>query len=152
MLVSTPATAALRDGEVLIGSREVVDEFTRVGVIHNSPDRNRQVDRVTAVAGSITALAVASPLSLVFWVEPEMQQSVVVNAGKQHNIPAPAAIAATGSAARDELLSAKRETTVPAIAGFDANNDFVNEHKANKKRDRPLEEIQAAPIRRIRKA
>jgi len=79
------------------------------------------------VAGALAALAVAAPLAFVFGIEAEMEKSIVVLAGDQHDIAAPAPVAAAGTAARDVFLAPERKAAVAAVAGFDGNDYFIDE-------------------------
>ena len=60
-------------------------------------------------------------------MEAEVDEGVDVRAGDRVDRAAVTAIAAARSAARDELLAAKREAAAPAMTGFDVNVDFVDE-------------------------
>jgi hypothetical protein len=47
----------------------------------------------------------------------------------QRDIAPPTAIAAAGTATRDELLPTEGQTAIAAVACFYKNSDFVYEHK-----------------------
>jgi hypothetical protein len=79
------------------------------------------------VASTLAALAVAAPLAFVLGIEAEMQKSIVVLAGDQYHIAASASVAPAGAATRDIFLAPERKTAVAAVAGFDGNNDLVDE-------------------------
>ncbi len=79
-------------------------------------------------AGFVGAFAVASALRLVFGIETEVDQRVVALAGFHDDVATLAAVAAGGASAGNELFAAKRETAVAAVAGFDSNCGFVDEH------------------------
>ena len=61
-------------------------------------------------------------------MEPEVDEGVVVRVGDQVDRSAGAAIAAVGTAARDELLAAEAEAAAAAVPRLDVDVDFVNEH------------------------
>ena len=61
-------------------------------------------------------------------VEAVVDEGVGVRAGDDEDRAAVAAVAAARAAARDELLAAERQAAVSAVAGYDVNVDFVNEH------------------------
>ena len=82
---------------------------------------------VSVVARLVAALAVTAALGLVFGIETEMEQRVVVLARDHHHVTAAPAVAAARTAARDKLLAPERKTAVAAVAGFDGNDDFVYE-------------------------
>ena len=71
----------------------------------------------------------ASALRLVFGIEAEVHQRVVALAGLHDDVAALAAVAARGAAARDELLPAEGHAAVAAVAGFDPDFGFVDEHQ-----------------------
>ncbi len=58
----------------------------------------------------------------------EVDERVDVGAGNDVDRPAVPAVAAAGAAARDELLAAEREAALSAVARFDVDVDFVDEH------------------------
>ena len=67
-------------------------------------------------------------LALVFRVVAEMDQRVVALRTDHDDIAAMAAVAARGSAARNELFAPEGHAAVAAVAGLDANFCFINEH------------------------
>src|SRR5690349_16253213 len=73
----------------------------------------------------------AAALGIVLRIEPKVKQRVVVRAGNQHDIPAPAAIAARRAAARDVFLAPKREAAIAAVTGFHPDSYFVDKHEIN---------------------
>src|SRR5260370_9950134 len=79
--------------------------------------------------GRVRACAMASPLGSVFGIETKMDQGIMALAGFHNDVASLAAVAARGPATRNKLLATKREATVAAVAGFDANCGFINEHK-----------------------
>ncbi len=80
-------------------------------------------------AGAVAAFAVASALGLMFGIETELEERVVVFAGHQSDIAAAAAIAAARAAARDILLPPERQTAIAAIASLHQNSNFVDKHE-----------------------
>jgi hypothetical protein len=63
---------------------------------------------------------------VVFGVEAEMQERVVMLACDQDHITTVAAIAAARTATRDEFLPAEREATITSVAGFHGYDYFIN--------------------------
>ena len=120
------APSALGDDEAVALHREIVQHFAGIGVVNHGTDRSRNFDRISVAALAVAALAVAAALGLMFRIEAEMQQRVVVRTGHHHHIAAAAAVAAARTAARDELLAAERKTAVAAVAGFHADFYFVD--------------------------
>ena len=68
-------------------------------------------------------------LGVELGMEAEVDQGVDVRAGDDEDRAAVAAVAAARAAARDELLAAERQAAAPAVAGFDVDVDFVDEHE-----------------------
>jgi hypothetical protein len=64
----------------------------------------------------------------VFRVEAEMEERVMVLACYHRDIAAASAIAAARPSARHVFLAPEREATVSAIAGLDADFDFIDKH------------------------
>ena len=58
----------------------------------------------------------------------EVDERVDVRAGDDVDRAAVAAVAAARAAARHELLAAERQAAAAAVAGFDVDVDFVDEH------------------------
>lgn len=77
---------------------------------------------------TIAAFAMPASLCLVFGIEAKMQECVVMLARSKDDVPAPPSVPAAWTTARNELLAAKREAAVPAVAGFDLDLNFVDEH------------------------
>ena len=67
-------------------------------------------------------------LRLVLGVVTEMDERIVALRGLHDHVAATAAVAARGSAAGNELLAAEGHAAVAAVAGFDANFGFIDEH------------------------
>ena len=110
------------------GSLKVVDQLAGFLVVKGCADRNLQDDGVAVEAGAVGAHAVLAALRLVLGVEAEMDEGIVALRGLHDHVAATAAVAARGSAAGDELLTAEGHAAVAAVAGFYANFGFVDEH------------------------
>jgi hypothetical protein len=61
-------------------------------------------------------------------MEPEVDEGVDVRAGDDIHRPAVTAVAAARAATRDELLAAEGQAAASAVARFDVDVDFVDEH------------------------
>jgi hypothetical protein len=61
-------------------------------------------------------------------VVPELQQSIQVFGAFQGDIAAPATVAPTGPATRNELFTAEGNTSISALAAGNPDLGFVNEH------------------------
>ena len=64
-------------------------------------------------------------------MEAEIDEGVGVGAGDDEDRSPVSAVATARTAARNELLAAKRQATVAAVAGDDVNVDFVDEHQGS---------------------
>jgi hypothetical protein len=109
-----------------------------MGIIDNGANRNRQFNIMAVASGSIAPLALPAALRFVLRVVPEMKQGVVMFAGNQDDIAAPASIAAARPASRNVLLAAERKASITAVAGLHLDDNFINEH-ANKTKGRRRE-------------
>ena len=86
---------------------------------------NVEVDAVAAAA--VRAAAVGAALRIEAPGEAEVGQSIEVGVGHGINAAAIAAITAVRATEGDELFAAKAHAAIAAIAGFDADSDFINE-------------------------
>ena len=114
---------------LLVGLLEIVDQLAGFGVVERGADGHLQRDGAAVLAGAVRSHAVLAALRFVLGVEAEMNQRVVALAGFHQDVAAASAVAARRAAARHELLAAEGHAAVAAVAGFDANFDFVDEHE-----------------------
>src|SRR5262249_31448462 len=98
-------------------------------VVNHRADRHWHLDRPALGACPVAALAVTPAFPLVFRIEAEVEQSILVLVRHHDDVAAAPAIAAARAAARDVLLAPKRKTAVAAVASLDQNSYFVDEHK-----------------------
>ena len=129
VLVPASAASALGDDDALVRLLEVVDQLAGFLVVKGCADRDLQDDGVAVQAGAVGAQAVFAALALVLRVIAEMDQRVVALRTDHDDIAATAAVAARGTAAGHELLAPEGHAAVAAVAGFDANFCFINEHE-----------------------
>ena len=129
VLVAAPAASALGDDDLLVGLLEIVHQLAGFGVEERGADGHLQRDRAAVLPGAVGAHAVLAALRFVLGVEAEMNQRVVALAGFHQNVAAASAIAARRAAAGHELLAPEGHAAIAAVAGFDANFCFVNEHE-----------------------
>jgi hypothetical protein len=128
MLIATAPASRFRDHKPLADVREVVQQLAGVGIVDHGSDGHRQVNRFTFPSAALAAFAMPATLRGVFGIKTEMQESVVVCAGDHEDVAAAAAIAATGSTARNKFLAPEGKAAVAAIPGFHADSDFINKH------------------------
>src|SRR5579859_6423920 len=105
-----------------------MDALAGIFIVENGSNRDLQGDVSALGAGFVGAFAVASTAGLVLGIETEVDERVVALAGFHPHIAAPAAVAARGPATGDKLLAPEGHASVAAVAGFDFNPCFVNEH------------------------
>src|SRR6185437_1122180 len=79
-------------------------------------------------AGPVAAFAVTATLGLVLRIVAKMEQRVVVRIRNQHYVAAAPAVAAAGTAARNEFLPPKSQAAVSSVAGLHGNDYFVYKH------------------------
>ena len=128
MLVAAAPATAFSDDDLLIGSLEVVNQLAGVLVKEGRADRDLERDGIAIEAGAVGAHAVLSALALVFRVVAEVDEGVVALRADHDDIAAAAAVAAGGTASGNELLAAEGHAAIAAVAGFDANFCFIDEH------------------------
>jgi hypothetical protein len=128
VLVATAATAALGDDQPLVRLAEIVDQLAGLLVVKGCADGDLESDGVAVEAGAVGAHAVLAALRLVLGVIAEVDEGVMALRGLHDHVAATAAVAARRSAAGNELLAAEGHAAVAAVAGFDANFCFINEH------------------------
>src|SRR5580704_9175323 len=126
--VALAAAAASCDDKSIAGRGEIMQHLAGFPIVDDGAHGRGNVDRCAFAALAVAAFAVAAPLGLVFGVETEVQEGIVMLAGDQDHIAALASVAAAGPAARNEFLAPEGETAVAAVAGFDRNYDLIDKH------------------------
>ena len=127
--VAAATASAMGDDDALIGAGKVPDFLAGFFVVDDGADRDLENDVDAFASGAVGAFAVASALGFVFRVKAEVDERVVTLAGFHDDVATLAAVAAGGAAARDKFLAAKGQTAVAAVAGFDSDCGFVDEHR-----------------------
>src|SRR4029077_12292466 len=126
--VAAASAAATGKNHALRGGEEFVNLLAGLFVVPNRPHRNLQNYVFAFPPALVGAFAMASPLRLVFRIEPEMDQRVVAFAGFHDHVSAFAAIAARRAAARNIFLASKGHAAIAAIARFNPNFCLVDKH------------------------
>ena len=139
VLIATAAAAAFGDDELLVGLLEVVDELAGFLVVKGCSDRDLQDDGFAVEAGAVGAQAMLAALGLVLGVIAEMDEGVVALGGDHDDVAATASVAAGGTAAGDKLFAPEGHAAVTAVAGFDLDFCFIDEHKRPGIRDQGSE-------------
>ena len=133
--VAEAAASALGDEHALadvgqIGElRRATSGMLRIAHEDERADRHGDLEVVAVAPGLERALAAAAALGVELRGEAEVNERVAVRIGDEIDRAALAAVAAIGTAARDELLAAEAERAAAAVAGLDVDVDFVDEHR-----------------------
>src|SRR5215212_7232429 len=101
-----PPEAPFGDENTLAIFSEVRDRRVRavfLPLVHGGAGRHFEFDVLTVLAGAVGAFAVAAATGLEDFLETIVEQGIQVGVGDQVNRSAGPAIAAAGTAARNEL-------------------------------------------------
>src|SRR5262249_37830495 len=96
-------------------------------------DGDLDFEIVPIAAVAIAAFAVPTTFSAERVVVSKLQKRVFVDICYEIDIAAATAISAAGPAARNKLLPAEGNATMPAVACFHRDFGFVDEHKGRQK-------------------
>src|SRR5690606_3577822 len=105
---------------------QVSQHLTGVIIDHRGAHGHLQSDIRTLCTGTVTAHAVLAIFCPVAALVPIVDQSVDAFIRHQKHRAAITAIAPTGAAHRNELLAAKSQAAVSALAGLHVNLGFIN--------------------------
>ena len=124
----------MRDEHALTFFGEVRKEPVRLAgiaslLVHERPDRYRQLEIDASVSRAVRALPVIAPLGRELRMETEVDERVGMRARDDEDRSAVAAVAAARPAARHELLAPERQAPPAAVARGDVNVDLVDEHR-----------------------
>ena len=126
--IPAPSAASARDDEALVGLRKLESLLASLIVVHDRAHRNLENYVSTFAPCPVRAFAVAAAPCSVLRVETEMDERVVALARFHDHVAALAPVAAGGPATRHKLLPAEGHAAVSAVAGFDLNFGFIDEH------------------------
>ena len=127
MHVAQTALATLRDQQALAMAGQVADDFIGLDVDHHGSDRHGDGQVFAALAVPLAAHAILAALSAKTALMPEIDESVEVFVGLDPDAAAGPAIAAVGSAQRDEFFAPETNAAVAAVAGGDVDFGFIDE-------------------------
>jgi hypothetical protein len=96
--------------------RKIVDELARLRLRDKGAYGDRYDDIFAVAAVTIAALSVAAATSAIFWIEPELQESVELGGRFHEDRAAAPPVAARRAAARDEFLAAESRNAVAPVA------------------------------------
>ena len=129
VLVAPAAVSAADQEHALARGDEVGELLAAVGVRHDRAERQVDLDVLARLAVAVRAHAVLAALGAEAVLVPQVVESVVGGVGDRPDGSAVAAVAAGGAAARDELLAAKSDAAVAAVARLDVDLGGVDEHR-----------------------
>src|ERR1700689_421842 len=98
------------------------------GVVDEGSRGNANDQIFAAEAGHFFAHSGVSARGLPMMPAGEIEEGVLVGIGDEDNVAAVAAIAAVGAAFGDVFLPSEGDAAVAAVAGFDLNDGFIDEH------------------------
>jgi hypothetical protein len=127
--VAASAFAPARSDESHARARQVCQQVARVGVVDQRTDRHAQRDRLAVAPLAVAPTAVPAAAGLVASLVVEVEQGAEVRVRDQHDAAAVAAVAAIRSSARHMLLTAERDTPVPAASRLHLNHRLVDKHR-----------------------
>ena len=128
VLVAASAASAAGDDDGLVGVGEVVDELAGVVVVEEGADGDFEGGGLAGWPEQLEPRPWPPRSDFVLGVEAEVDEGVVAERGGHEDVAAVAAVAAGGAAAGDEFFAAEGHAAVAAVAGFDADLRFINEH------------------------
>lgn len=126
MHVAQAALAALGHQQAIAMLGQVADDFVGLHVHHHGADRHHDDAVFAALAVGLATHAVLAALRLEGPLMPEVDQRIDVLVGHDPHAAAVTAVATIGPTERDELLAAKADTAIAAIAGTDQDFCFVD--------------------------
>src|SRR5262249_54874138 len=110
--IAAPSSAAACRHEALAGLGEIEQAFAGRVIVDDCADRNFDHRLAAIGARPIAAFSVTAALALVFWIETQVEERVLMPVRDENDVAAPAAIAAAGTAARDVFLAPERQTAI----------------------------------------
>jgi len=125
--IAMASASALSDQDPLVGLGKIVEQFAGGVVVDLGAGRDRNIEILAVTPVTVAAFAVPSAFGAEDMVESEFEKRVLVGIRDEIDVAAVTAIAAAGTALRDELLPPEGNATVPAVTGFDCNFGFVDE-------------------------
>ena len=130
MGVAVAAAPALSDETAFVRLSEIVEQFAGFIVIDNCSDGDLDFKILSIPAVSIAPFSVTTPFSAERVIVPKLQKGVFVDVRYEIDVAAATAISAAGPAARNKFLPAEGNATMAAVACFNCDFGFVDEHAA----------------------
>ncbi len=133
MRVALSAVPAFAKEKLLPGLGQVGDRLIfnlgawfLAGTPNDRPYWNQHPRRLRTPALFVFALAVRTAFGPDQWLEKKRHETVGVRTRHKDNVPAPPAIAAIRSAARDEFFPAETAAAIAPVAGFGVDSDLID--------------------------
>ena len=150
-VLPSPPRPPARDHRLLAGRDQVGEQRTRLVVVHGRARRDLEDEVVAGLAVAPGPGAATTWRRLEVVAVLEVAQRRLARVDPQVDRPAPPAVAAVGSAARDVGLLAEGRGPVATIAGADPDLHAVEEHRGHS-RTRLRGRAPARPEGRVRAA
>lgn len=128
MPVTAAAFSGLGDDGAFFRGVEVGEEDIVVVVVDEGAWRDADEEVVGAFSGHFFTHAVLAVVGVPVMSPREVEEGIFVGVSEEDDGSAIAAVAAVGSAFRDVLFTAEGDAAVTAVAGFDFDDGFVDEH------------------------
>ena len=111
-----------------VGDRLLFDLGARLvaGTPNDRPYRNQNPRRLRTPALFVFSLAVRTALGADQWLEKKRHKAVGVRTRHKDNIPAPPAIPAIGTAARDEFFPPETAAAIAPVASLGVDSDLID--------------------------
>ena len=103
--------------------------FASFGVVDDRTYRGLDIDRLPFVTGTVAAFSMPASLGFMFGVEAEVEKRILMGTGDQVDAAPASTISTARPAAWNELLPAKGQTAVTAVAGLYVDSYFVDKHE-----------------------
>ncbi len=128
MPVAASAFAAAGDDHAFFRRIEIGQEQLMIRVENQSAGRDVNDQIVAAESGHFFAHAGLAAFGLPMMPAGEIEQGILIRIGDENDAAAVAAVAAVGAALGDVFLAPEGDASVPAVAGFNLNDGFIDEH------------------------
>ena len=128
MRIAVATASAFCDEHTFSRLDEIMKQLAGFIILDRSAHRNADLQMFSHAPVAITTLTMPAAFSPEIMVKAKFQKRVFVRIRDEINIAAFAAITAAGPASRDKLLPPERNASVTAVAGFDCDFGFVDEH------------------------
>src|SRR5439155_10116875 len=137
MPVPASAAPSFSDDDALAGLVEVRQANAVPGVVHDRPGRDGNDQVRAGLAVHLLAHAGFAARGVPMVLAHEIQERVLIGIGDEDDVAAVAPVAAVGAALGDVFLAPEGDASGAAVARFDVNGGFVDEHRAPDCNEKP---------------